>query len=133
MVVIAGCSGQQAASAAKPVNVASLGGKAPVTSNAAADSEAQFPAKGSAIQRNFAEQPPLIPHNANYPITLKHNSCLGCHSWDRAAKMKATPVAKSHVLDAKGTLKGENYFCTQCHVPQADNKQPLVGNSFSQQ
>jgi len=133
LMVIAGCSGQHATTAAKPVNVTSLGGKAPVTSNAAADSEAQYPTRGTAINRNFSEQPPLIPHKADYPITLQRNSCLGCHSWDKASKMKATPVAKSHVIDDKGTLKGQNYFCTQCHVPQADNKQPLVGNGFSQQ
>ncbi|MDF0533959.1 nitrate reductase cytochrome c-type subunit [Shewanella sp. A32] len=133
LMVISGCSGEHAASAAKPVNITSLGGQTPVTKAVAVADEAQYPSHGTAIPRNFAEQPPLIPHKADYPITLKHNSCLGCHSWDRAAKMKATPVAKSHVLDDKGTLKGQNYFCTQCHVPQADNKHPLVGNSFSQQ
>jgi cytochrome c-type protein NapB len=28
-----------------------------------------------------------------------------------------------------GHLSPRRYFCTQCHVPQADTK-PLVGNSF---
>ena len=44
--------------------------------------------------------------------------------------MRTTAVPASH-LEADGkTLKGQNYFCTQCHVPQASNKQTIVENTF---
>ncbi|MFQ6370822.1 nitrate reductase cytochrome c-type subunit [Shewanella sp. YIC-542] len=132
-IMLCGCSGPHTAHTAQPVNVTSLGGNTPVTQAAPLDSEAQYPKRGAAIARNYAEQPPLIPHKADYPISLQRNSCMNCHGWDKAKRMKATPVAASHVLDDKGTLKGQNYFCTQCHVPQAQNKPPRVENSFTSQ
>ena len=98
-----------------------------------ADAMPVYPARGKALERSFTDQPPLIPHKDDYKITLDKNGCLTCHSWDKAPRMKATPVAKSHVIDDKGTLNGHNYFCTQCHVAQAENKAPLVDNKFSTQ
>ncbi|MBO2592262.1 nitrate reductase cytochrome c-type subunit [Shewanella algae] len=131
LLALSACSGQQAETA-QPVNVSSLGGgDADISSVRPADAMPSYPMRGNAIERNYAEQPPLIPHKADYPISLKKNSCMNCHDWSKAKRMKATPVAKSHVIDDKGTLNGQNYFCTQCHVPQADNKQPLVENNFS--
>ncbi|QSX34274.1 nitrate reductase cytochrome c-type subunit [Shewanella avicenniae] len=133
LLLLSACSGQQTQAtnqAAAPVNVQSLAGNHVVTDTIPAAEMATYPKKGSAISRNFAAQPPLIPHKADYSINRDRNSCMSCHSWDKAERMKATPVAKSHVIDAQGTLNGQNYFCTQCHVPQADNKTALVGNSY---
>jgi cytochrome c-type protein NapB len=43
------------------------------------------------------------------------------------------PIGISHYLTRDnvtlGSLSPRRYFCTQCHVPQADTK-PLVGNTF---
>ncbi|MCH1929613.1 nitrate reductase cytochrome c-type subunit [Shewanella sp. A25] len=129
LFAISGCSGQQGASG-EPVNVKSLAGDSKITDVRPADAMPIYPAKGTAIERNFAEQPPLIPHKDDYKITKDKNSCLSCHSWDKAPRMKATPLAKSHVIDDKGTLNGHNYFCTQCHVAQAENKTPIVENQY---
>ncbi|MCS6204466.1 nitrate reductase cytochrome c-type subunit NapB [Shewanella sp. SW36] len=131
LVAITGCSGQQADTNAAPVNIQSLAGNMAITDIRPADAMAIYPSRGAAIERSFSEQPPLIPHKDDYKITLDKNGCLSCHSWDKAKRMKATPVAKSHVIDDKGTVNGHNYFCTQCHIAQAENKQALVENQFS--
>lgn len=131
VLAISGCSGQQAEANLTPVNIKSLAGNSTVTDIRPADVMPVYPTRGSALERSFAEQPPLIPHKDDYKITLNKNGCLSCHSWDKAKAMKATPVAKSHVTDDKGTVNGQNYFCTQCHVAQAENKTPLVENKFS--
>ncbi|MEL4293350.1 nitrate reductase cytochrome c-type subunit NapB [Shewanella xiamenensis] len=133
VLAIGGCSGQQADSQATPVNIKSLAGDSAVTDIRPADAMPVYPARGKALERSFTDQPPLIPHKDDYKITLDKNGCLTCHSWDKAPRMKATLVAKSHVIDDKGTLNGHNYFCTQCHVAQAENKAPLVDNKFSTQ
>jgi cytochrome c-type protein NapB len=124
-------SGQQAIADNTPVKVESRVGNVAITDNSPADAIATYPTRGKAIARSFAEQPPLIPHKDSYSITTDKNGCLTCHSWDKAKRMKATPVAKSHVIDDKGTLNRMNYFCVQCHVAQADNKQELVENTFT--
>ncbi|PIW59681.1 nitrate reductase cytochrome c-type subunit NapB [Shewanella sp. CG12_big_fil_rev_8_21_14_0_65_47_15] len=133
VLAIGGCSGQQADTQATPVNIKSLAGDSTVTDIRPADAMPVYPSRGKALERSFTDQPPLIPHKDDYKITLDKNGCLTCHSWDKAPRMKATPVAKSHVIDDKGTLNGHNYFCTQCHVAQAENKAPLVDNKFSTQ
>lgn len=133
VLAISGCSGQQADTNPAPVNIKSLGGQTEITEIRPADAMPVYPSRGKAIERSFADQPPLIPHKDDYQITIAKNGCLSCHSWDKASRMKATPVAKSHVIDDKGTLNGQNYFCTQCHVAQAENKIPLVENQHTSQ
>lgn len=130
---IGGCTGQQTETQATAVKIQSLAGDYAITDIRPADAMPIYPVRGKAIPRSFSEQPPLIPHKDDYQITLDKNGCLTCHSWDRAQRMKATPVAKSHVIDDKGTLNDQNYFCTLCHVAQAENKTALVENSFSTQ
>jgi nitrate reductase (cytochrome), electron transfer subunit len=83
---------------------------------------------------NYAQQPPTIPHKIdNYQLDRNANKCLACHARSRAQESGAVPVAISHYLDREGEVSGHlsprRYFCTQCHVPQADTK-PLIGNSF---
>ncbi len=129
---VAGCSGQNGSEATAPVNVKSLAGDTTVPVTLPAAELAQYPQKGHAIARNYAQQPPLIPHKADYPITLKRNTCLSCHAWDKAERMHAIAIPKSHVIDDNGTLNGRNYSCNQCHVPQASNKQAIVGNRFGE-
>ncbi|WP_348944816.1 nitrate reductase cytochrome c-type subunit [Chitinibacter sp. FCG-7] len=88
----------------------------------------------TAQQRQFVQQPPLIPHTTKgYLISKEFNKCLDCHSWDRAADSGAPRVSVTHFKTREGkeltNMSPRRYFCTQCHVPQTDAK-PLVGNSF---
>ncbi|CAG4902513.1 nitrate reductase cytochrome c-type subunit [Paraburkholderia gardini] len=85
--------------------------------------------------RAYAQQPPTIPHKIDgYQVDKNANRCLACHARSRAAESGAVPVGVSHYTDRAGVTLGSlaprRYFCTQCHVPQADTK-PLVSNTFT--
>ncbi|PKM43052.1 MAG: hypothetical protein CVV05_16020 [Gammaproteobacteria bacterium HGW-Gammaproteobacteria-1] len=87
------------------------------------------------IPRDYVQQPPLIPHtNEGYVINLKFNKCLTCHSWANYKQAKATKISQTHFSDREGNdlanVSARRYFCTQCHVPQAEAK-PLVENTFA--
>ncbi|WOT05610.1 nitrate reductase cytochrome c-type subunit [Shewanella youngdeokensis] len=129
LLALSACSGQQATVSADPVNVVSLG-KSEITEIRAADPAPVYPKRGNSMERTFVHQPPMIPHKANYPITLKRNGCVSCHSPAKAKRMKATEIDASHLLPGD-KLDNKYYNCTQCHTPQAENKQELVGNDFS--
>jgi nitrate reductase (cytochrome), electron transfer subunit len=84
--------------------------------------------------RNYADQPPLIPHAIrDYQIDLNINKCLTCHDRRNVGGSQAPMVSVTHFQDRDGqtlgTVSPRRYFCTQCHVPQTDAK-PIVGNSF---
>lgn len=84
--------------------------------------------------RNYADQPPLIPHAIrDYQIDLNINKCLTCHDRKNTEGSQAPMVSVTHFQDRDGQTLGavspRRYFCTQCHVPQTDAK-PIVGNSF---
>ncbi|WP_394389137.1 nitrate reductase cytochrome c-type subunit [Shewanella woodyi] len=130
IMALGACSGQQTNTQADPVNINSLG-KSEITEVRAADAMPLYPKRGKSIERDFVHQPPMIPHKADYKITMKKNGCMSCHSWDKAEKRKATPIDISHVKDDKGSLNNQYYSCSQCHAPMAENKQPLVENTFS--
>ncbi|SAL28961.1 Periplasmic nitrate reductase, electron transfer subunit precursor [Caballeronia sordidicola] len=85
--------------------------------------------------RAYAQQPPTIPHKIDgYQLDKDANRCLACHARSRAADSAAVPIGISHYLTRDnatlGSLSPRRYFCTQCHVTQADAK-PLVGNTFT--
>ena len=131
LMALGACSGQHSETAAEPVNISSLG-KGEITAVRAADEMPTYPSRGQSIERGFVHQPPLIPHKADYPISIKKNGCMTCHSPEKAQRMKATEIHASHIMpDSK--LNYEYFNCTQCHVPQAENKQKLVENNFSNQ
>ncbi len=86
------------------------------------------------IARNFKSQPPLIPHKvAKYKINLKANRCIKCHGKANYKEEEAPLIGVSHFMDNNGKegkkINMSRYFCTQCHVAQADTK-PLVANTF---
>jgi nitrate reductase (cytochrome), electron transfer subunit len=90
------------------------------------------PAEG--FGRAYRQQPPLIPHKVDaYQITLDNNQCMTCHDWPGNTRVQAPKISETHYVDREGArldkVAGTRYFCTQCHVPQADAK-PLVGNAF---
>jgi len=116
-----------------PAKLQSLRGDTPIDKTTDADA-LKAPRDGPRIPRDFAQQPPLIPHSAgDYEITTSFNTCLGCHAWSRAREIGATKVSITHFKDATGqepaNISPGRYFCTQCHVPQTDAK-PLVNNTF---
>ncbi|MBS0451239.1 MAG: nitrate reductase cytochrome c-type subunit [Proteobacteria bacterium] len=84
--------------------------------------------------RNYAMQPPTIPHSIdNYQVDKDFNRCMFCHARTAAEAAKSIPVSITHYMDRDNNVLADvsprRYFCTQCHVPQADAK-PLVGNNF---
>ena len=121
-------------SAAEKVLLKSLRGDTPLTEEGAAPA-LKDPMKDHPPEaRNFVDQPPLIPHSVrDYNITAQHNKCMECHSWHRYREFGATKVSITHFKDRTHTelanVSPLRYFCTQCHVPQADAP-PLVENTF---
>ncbi|MDO5623651.1 MAG: nitrate reductase cytochrome c-type subunit [Pseudomonadota bacterium] len=86
-------------------------------------------------ERDFVQQPPLIPHTINgYQITKNFNKCMDCHAFQRARQSGATRVSVTHFRTREGqeldNISPRRYFCTACHVPQTDAK-PLVDNTFT--
>ncbi|MFO1276233.1 nitrate reductase cytochrome c-type subunit [Sphaerotilus uruguayifluvii] len=84
--------------------------------------------------RDFVQQPPLIPHTiSNYQITKNYNKCMDCHAFQKSKDSGAPKVSVTHFRTRDGqeldNISPRRYFCTQCHVPQTDAK-PLVGNTF---
>ena len=84
--------------------------------------------------RNFALQPPTIPHTIEgYQVDKEFNRCMFCHARTRTQETGAIPVSITHYQDRNGNMLADvsprRYFCTQCHVAQADAK-PLIGNNF---
>ncbi|MGQ9371106.1 nitrate reductase cytochrome c-type subunit [Azospirillum sp. ST 5-10] len=83
------------------------------------------------IPRNYPEQPPVIPHAiAGYEINLRTNRCLTCHSRKYYTDVDAPMISITHYVDRAGQTLGavapRRYFCTQCHVPQADVDPPVA-------
>ena len=85
--------------------------------------------------RNYTMQPPTIPHKIDgYQLDKDYNRCMFCHARTRTEETQAIPVSITHYMDRNNNVLADvsprRYFCTQCHVPQADAK-PLVGNTFT--
>ena len=89
------------------------------------------------IAPNYAQQPPLIPHDIrHYQIDKNVNKCLSCHSPKNYREFGATKISVAHYMDRDGRalidVSPRRYFCTQCHVPQVDAP-PLVDNTYQSQ
>ncbi|MCL4471716.1 MAG: nitrate reductase cytochrome c-type subunit [Sulfuricella sp.] len=96
--------------------------------------QGKAPGAQQRITRNFAKQPPLIPHSIEgFRIDSQVNICLACHDRPSYKAAKAPKIGDSHYRDREGKelkhISMGRYNCNQCHVPQAD-AQPLVGNTF---
>ena len=86
------------------------------------------------LPRNFAQQPPVIPHRVDgYQIDKNFNKCLDCHARGKTELSLAVPVSSTHYMNREGKVLEQvstrRYFCMQCHVAQEAAK-PLVGNTF---
>ena len=60
--------------------------------------------KEGRMQRNYRQQPPLIPHSiTQYQIDTRVNQCLSCHDWTKAGERNAPTLSMTHYLDREGT------------------------------
>ena len=85
-------------------------------------------------QRNYPDQPPVIPHSIRgYEISLNANRCMTCHARQYTEISQAPMISITHFMDREGqvlaSVTPRRYFCTQCHVTQADIE-PLIDNDF---
>lgn len=84
--------------------------------------------------RAYPEQPPVIPHSIDgYQLSVNANRCLSCHKREFSQDTGAPMISITHYMTREGQMLADvsprRYFCTACHVPQADHK-PLVENTF---
>lgn len=84
--------------------------------------------------RNYPEQPPVIPHTIEgYQITVNANKCLTCHGRQFTTQSQAPMISVTHFMDRDlqvlAAVSPRRYFCTQCHVSQAQ-VEPVVESRF---
>ena len=84
--------------------------------------------------RAYPEQPPIIPHSIDgYQLSVNANRCLSCHKREFSQDAGAPMISITHYMTREGQMLADvsprRYFCTACHVPQADTR-PLVPNTF---
>ena len=123
-----------AGQAAGQESLKSLRGMTPIEDPAPSPQNKPRKIDRSKTVRNYAQQPPLIPHPTfAYRIDRKQNKCLSCHSAANHEKSGAPQVGQTHYRDRDGKVLDHvsslRYFCTQCHVGQFPVK-PLVESTF---
>lgn len=84
--------------------------------------------------RAYPDQPPVIPHSIEgYQLSVNTNRCLSCHKREFTEGSGAPMISVTHYITRDGQMLADvsprRYFCTACHVPQADTSQ-LIGNTF---
>jgi cytochrome c-type protein NapB len=84
--------------------------------------------------RAYPDQPPVIPHSIEgYQLSVNTNRCLSCHKREFTQGSGAPMISVTHYITREGQMLADvsprRYFCTACHVPQADVA-PLIGNTF---
>ncbi|MDR6819892.1 cytochrome c-type protein NapB [Neorhizobium sp. 2083] len=84
--------------------------------------------------RNYPDQPPIIPHSIEgYQLSVNTNRCMSCHKRELTEGSGAPMISVTHYMNREGQMLADvsprRYFCTACHVPQADAR-PLVDNTF---
>lgn len=84
--------------------------------------------------RAYPDQPPIIPHSIEgYELSVNANRCLSCHKREFTQDSGAPMISVTHYMTRDGQMIADvsprRYFCTACHVPQADTS-PLVPSNF---
>jgi cytochrome c-type protein NapB len=114
--------------------VKSLRGPTAIDASSVEPSAKEWQPAQKSIERSFAQQPPLIPHNIEgYEITRQVNTCLVCHSKANFENTGAPMASSTHFTGFDGeileTVSATRYFCRQCHVRQVE-AEPLVENTY---
>lgn len=84
--------------------------------------------------RAYPEQPPIIPHSIEgYQLSVNANRCMSCHKREFTEGSGAPMISVTHYMNRDGQTLADvsprRYFCTACHVPQADTP-ALIDNTF---
>ncbi|WP_159952326.1 nitrate reductase cytochrome c-type subunit [Rhizobium sp. 18065] len=84
--------------------------------------------------RAYPDQPPVIPHSIEgYQLSINSNRCLSCHKREFTEASGAPMISVTHYMTREGQMIADvsprRYFCSACHVPQADTR-PLIENTF---
>lgn len=84
--------------------------------------------------RDYPEQPPVIPHSIDgYQLSVNSNRCMSCHKREFTEGSGAPMISVTHYMTREAQMLADvsprRYFCTACHVPQADAP-VLVENLF---
>ncbi len=116
-------------------DVKSLRGTAGIDAASAAPVIKQWAPDQEPIERDYVQQPPLVPHAVEgYKMNRKVNKCLSCHGWTKYKEAGATKISQTHFADRDenvlANIAPRRYFCDGCHVPQR-NAKPLVSNTFT--
>ena len=95
----------------------------------------QYVADDKRLMRAYPEQPPIIPHSIEgYQLSVNANRCLTCHKREHSLGSGAPMISVTHYMTRDGQMLADvsprRYFCTQCHVPQADTA-PLIDYTFT--
>ena len=114
--------------------VKSLRGAASLDADSTAPAIKQWEPDQEPIERDFVQQPPLIPHSVEGDkINRKVNKCLSCHGWTKYKEAGATKISQTHFADRDenvlANIAPRRYFCDGCHVPQR-NVKPAINNTF---
>lgn len=113
---------------------AELRGDVPFTETPPADPLPKWITDDVRKMRAYPDQPPVIPHSIEgYQLSVNTNRCLSCHKREFTEGSGAPMISVTHYLTRDGQMLADvsprRYFCTACHVPQAD-AEPLVENTF---
>ncbi len=113
---------------------AQLRGNVPFTETPRAEPMPRWIVDDVRKMRAYPDQPPLIPHSIEgYQLSVNTNRCLSCHKREFTESSGAPMISVTHYITREGQMLADvsprRYFCTACHVPQADAR-PLVENTF---
>jgi cytochrome c-type protein NapB len=102
--------------------------------NAPADPVPRWVVDDIRKMRAYPEQPPIIPHSIEgYQLSVNTNRCLSCHKREFTEGSGAPMISVTHYMNREGQTLADvsprRYFCTACHVPQADTP-ALIDNTF---
>ena len=111
-----------------------LTGETPPMAEVPAPPVAKWVTDDVRLMRAYPEQPPVIPHSIEgYQLSVNANRCLSCHKREFTQGSGAPMISVTHYMDREGQMLADvsprRYFCTACHVSQADVP-PLVPNTF---
>jgi cytochrome c-type protein NapB len=145
LIVFSGCSQQQSSANKVSNKTIQVTGIRKTSLNSGSENlpvvkynaPAPIPGQVKPYKKSYFTAPPMIPHSiaGMVPITKNRNMCLNCHLPQNAKKLGVTPMPPDHFVDNfEGGKKvrrvaGSRWFCTTCHVPQA-NIPLAVENKF---